>query len=122
MSEPETPPEPEVVPEPPPEEPTDEEIDAEEESTDPAEPVELDQEGLLREAKRRVDRIEARGKDPSKTYAGFVVALFDEDAAAADAALRAEAQKRLDGPLAGSSETYRKHSLAGKVTAGEFDS
>jgi hypothetical protein len=103
------------------EEPTEEEIDAEEESAEEPVAAQLDLDALVQEAERRVAKIEARGKDASKTFAGYVVAYFEEKPEAEQLAMRGEAQRRLDGPLAGSSETYRKHSLAGKVANGEFD-
>jgi hypothetical protein len=99
---------------------TEEEAAAEEESEAPA-PKAIDTGALLAEAERRVAKIEARGKDPGVTYAGFVVDLLDNSTEAIDTALRAEAAARLEGPLKGSSDIYRKHSLAGKVQAGQFD-
>jgi hypothetical protein len=112
MDEPETTPEDEI---------TEEETDAEEATTEPAPVAELDKEALLAEAQRRCDKIEARGKDPAVTYAGYVVGLLEGADDATDAALRAEAENRLNTKLIGSSEIYRRHSLAGKVSDGKFN-
>jgi hypothetical protein len=111
MDEPETTPEGEI---------TEEETEAEE-ATEVAPVPELDKEALLEEAQKRVAKIEARGKDPAVTYAGYVVGLLEGADDATDAALRAEAENRLNTKLIGSSEIYRRHSLAGKVSDGKFN-